>query len=67
MADEETGAPKQLSIAEALKEGVKGATQSGNLSFDELDGASRAAVPWQETHGPVGPLVRRGPRGCSPP
>ena len=44
MADEETGAPKQLSIAEALKEGVKGATQSGNLSFDELDGASRAAV-----------------------
>jgi len=44
MADEETGAPKQLSIAEALKEGVKGATQSGNLSFEELDGASRAAV-----------------------
>jgi flagellar motor switch protein FliG len=44
MADEETSAPKQLSIAEALKEGVKGATQSGSLSFDELDGASRAAV-----------------------
>ena len=44
MADEETGAPKQLSIAEALKEGVKSATQSGNLSFEELDGASRAAV-----------------------
>ena len=44
MADEETGTPKQLSIAEALKEGVKGATQSGNLSFEELDGASRAAV-----------------------
>jgi flagellar motor switch protein FliG len=44
MADEETGAPKQLSIAEALKEGVKGATQSGSLSFEELDGASRAAV-----------------------
>ena len=44
MADEETSAPKQLSIAEALKEGVKGATQSGTLTFDELDGASRAAV-----------------------
>ncbi|MFZ4118940.1 MAG: flagellar motor switch protein FliG [Polynucleobacter sp.] len=43
MADEAV-APKQLSIAEALKEGVKGATQSGNLTFDELDGASRAAV-----------------------
>jgi flagellar motor switch protein FliG len=41
---DEVAAPKQLSIAEALKEGVKGATQSGNLSFDELDGASRAAV-----------------------
>ena len=41
---DEAAAPKQLSIAEALKEGVKGATQSGNLTFDELDGASRAAV-----------------------
>ena len=41
---DEAVAPKQLSIAEALKEGVKGATQSGNLTFDELDGASRAAV-----------------------
>ena len=41
---DEVVAPKQLSIAEALKEGVKGATQSGNLTFDELDGASRAAV-----------------------
>ncbi len=41
---DEVAAPKQLSIAEALKEGVKGATQSGNLTFDELDGASRAAV-----------------------
>jgi flagellar motor switch protein FliG len=44
MADEEALAPKSLSIAEALKEGVKGATQTGLLSFDELDGASRAAV-----------------------
>ena len=44
MPDEVAAAPKQLSIAEALKEGVKGATQSGNLTFDELDGASRAAV-----------------------
>jgi len=44
MADEQPSAPKQLSIAEALKEGVKGATQSGTLTFDELDGASRAAV-----------------------
>ena len=44
MAEEQTSAPKQLSIAEALKEGVKGATQSGTLTFDELDGASRAAV-----------------------
>jgi flagellar motor switch protein FliG len=41
---DEVAVPKQLSIAEALKEGVKGATQSGNLTFDELDGASRAAV-----------------------
>ena len=44
MADEEVEAPKSLSIAEALKEGVKGATQSGALTFEELDGASRAAV-----------------------
>jgi len=44
MAEEQNSAPKQLSIAEALKEGVKGATQSGTLTFDELDGASRAAV-----------------------
>jgi flagellar motor switch protein FliG len=44
MPDEAAAAPKQLSIAEALKEGVKSATQSGNLTFDELDGASRAAV-----------------------
>lgn len=44
MAEEQTSAPKQLSIAEALKEGVKGATQSGTLTFDELDGASRSAV-----------------------
>ena len=44
MPDEVAAAPKPLSIAEALKEGVKGATQSGNLTFDELDGASRAAV-----------------------
>ena len=41
---DEVAAPKQLSIAEALKEGVKSATQSGTLTFDELDGASRAAV-----------------------
>jgi flagellar motor switch protein FliG len=44
MAEEEVAAPKSLSIAEALKEGVKGATQAGTLSFEELDGASRAAV-----------------------
>ena len=43
MADE-APAPKPLSIAEALKEGVKGATQTGTVSFDDLDGASRAAV-----------------------
>ena len=44
MADEEVVAPKSLSIAEALKEGVKGAQQTGALTFEELDGASRAAV-----------------------
>jgi flagellar motor switch protein FliG len=44
MADDEVAAPKSLSIAEALKEGVKGATQTGALTFEELDGASRAAV-----------------------
>ncbi|QWD59740.1 flagellar motor switch protein FliG [Polynucleobacter sp. MWH-UH35A] len=44
MADEEVAAPKSLSIAEALKEGVKSATQTGALTFEELDGASRAAV-----------------------
>ena len=44
MADEEVEAPKSLSIAEALKEGVKGATQSGALTFEELDGASRAEI-----------------------
>ena len=44
MADEEVQAPKSLSIAEALKEGVKSATQTGALTFEELDGASRAAV-----------------------
>jgi flagellar motor switch protein FliG len=44
MADEEVAAPKSLSIAEALKEGVKGAQQTGALTFEELDGASRAAV-----------------------
>ena len=44
MAEEEVAAPKSLSIAEALKEGVKGATQTGALTFEELDGASRAAV-----------------------
>jgi len=44
MAEEEVAAPKSLSIAEALKEGVKGATQGGTLTFEELDGASRAAV-----------------------
>ena len=37
-------APKQLSIADALKEGVKGASQSGTITFDDLDGASKAAV-----------------------
>ncbi|MFM7048268.1 MAG: flagellar motor switch protein FliG, partial [Polynucleobacter sp.] len=36
--------PKTLSIADALKEGVKGATQSGTITFDDLDGASKAAV-----------------------
>ena len=44
MAEEEVAAPKSLSIAEALKEGVKSATQTGTLTFEELDGASRAAV-----------------------
>ena len=44
MAEEGVAAPKSLSIAEALKEGVKGAQQAGTLTFDELDGASRAAV-----------------------
>jgi len=41
---EEGAAPKSLSIADALKEGVKGAQQSGGISFDDLDGASKAAV-----------------------
>jgi len=41
---EEGAAPKSLSIADALKEGVKGAQQAGGISFDDLDGASKAAV-----------------------
>ena len=45
MADEEgVEAPRQLSIAEALKEGVKNASQGGMTSYDDLDGASKAAV-----------------------
>jgi len=47
MADESTGdqpqAPKKLSIAEALKEGVKGAEGSIS-SIADLDGPSKAAV-----------------------
>jgi len=43
MPDEEA-APKTLSIADALKEGVKGAQQTGTITFDDLDGASKAAV-----------------------
>jgi len=41
---EEQVAPKNLSIADALKEGVKGAQQAGTITFDDLDGASKAAV-----------------------
>ena len=45
MADDDgVEAPKQLSIADALKEGVKNATQGGMTSYDDLDGASKAAV-----------------------
>ena len=45
MADEDgVEAPKQLSIADALKEGVKNATQGGMQTYDDLDGASKAAV-----------------------
>ena len=43
MPDEQV-APKNLSIADALKEGVKGAQQTGTITFDDLDGASKAAV-----------------------
>ena len=43
MADE-APVEKSLSIAEALKEGVKAAPVGGTISFDDLDGASRAAV-----------------------
>lgn len=41
---DEQDAPKTLSIADALKEGVKGAQQTGTITFDDLDGASKAAV-----------------------
>jgi flagellar motor switch protein FliG len=41
---DEQAAPKTLSIADALKEGVKGAQQTGTVTFDDLDGASKAAV-----------------------
>ena len=41
---DEQAAPKTLSIADALKEGVKGAQQTGTITFDDLDGASKAAV-----------------------
>ena len=43
MADE-APVEKTLSIADALKEGVKSAPAGGTISFDDLDGASRAAV-----------------------
>jgi len=43
MPDEQV-APKTLSIADALKEGGKGAQQTGTITFDDLDGASKAAV-----------------------
>ena len=42
---EEGAAPKNLSIADALKEGVKGAQQTGTyIPSTDLDGASKAAV-----------------------
>ncbi|NDF59112.1 MAG: flagellar motor switch protein FliG, partial [Burkholderiaceae bacterium] len=44
MPEENVEAPKTLSIADALKEGVKGASQSGTITFSDLDGASKAAV-----------------------
>ena len=34
---DEQAAPKTLSIADALKEGVKGAQQTGTITFDDLD------------------------------
>jgi flagellar motor switch protein FliG len=42
MPDEEV-APKQ-SIADALKEGVKNAQQTAPAEFDQIDGASKAAI-----------------------
>ncbi|NCX67289.1 MAG: flagellar motor switch protein FliG, partial [Burkholderiaceae bacterium] len=44
MPEDNVEAPKTLSIADALKEGVKGASQSGTITFSDLDGASKAAV-----------------------
>ncbi|MBU3727606.1 MAG: hypothetical protein FGM51_08780, partial [Polynucleobacter sp.] len=44
MPEDNAEAPKTLSIADALKEGVKGASQSGTITFNDLDGASKAAV-----------------------
>ena len=44
MPEDNVEAPKTLSIADALKEGVKGASQSGTITFADLDGASKAAV-----------------------
>jgi flagellar motor switch protein FliG len=45
MAEEDQEeAPRQLSIAEALKEGVKNASQGGMQTYEDLDGASKAAV-----------------------
>jgi flagellar motor switch protein FliG len=41
---DEAPVEKTLSIADALKEGVKSAPAGGTISFDDLDGASRAAV-----------------------
>ncbi len=46
MADEEEvpAAPKQLSVAEALKEGVKSAAANGPITAQDIDGPSKAAI-----------------------
>ena len=44
MADEDVAEAKPISIAEALKEGVRSASSNAATSIDDLDGASKSAV-----------------------